>query len=245
MSRSRPLLVATVIFGALALGACASKEAKPTPAATAGAGATVASGGDVSTRGGMTPGLGDSVSVRADLGRIRGAEKAGVWLVEVSDFQCPYCKRWHDDTYATLDREYVQTGKVHIAYINYPLSSIHANARAAAETAMCASAQGKFWPVHDGLFGTQEQWARLKDPMPVFDSLATAAAVDQAGWRSCMSTHATAALIDADIDRWSRAGVKSTPSFFVANRGLVGAYPADSFRVIIDSALAAQARGTR
>lgn len=186
----------------------------------------------------MTPGLTDSLSTRADRGRIRGAEGAKVWLVEVSDFQCPYCKKWHDEAFAALDSEYVATGKVRLAYLNFPLSTIHPNAQAAAEAAMCASVQGKFWQLHESLFDSQHQWESLKNPMTVFDSLAVAAKVNPIAWRSCMSSHATAAIIDADRDRSSRAGVQSTPSFFIGNRELVGAYPVDTFRVVLNAALA-------
>jgi protein-disulfide isomerase len=227
------LALAALVAGSA--GACARSDAKPTPAASN----VVASGGEVAARpaaGGLS-GLTDSISTMADRGRIRGAASAPVWLIEISDFQCPYCKRWHDETFATIDREYVQTGKVRLAYLNFPLSSIHANARAAAEAAMCASVQGKFWELHESLFVTQPAWEGKKDPLPTFDSLAVAAKVDPAAWRSCMSTHATAKLIDADHDRSSTAGVQSTPSFFVGDRALIGAYPADSFRVVIDQAL--------
>jgi protein-disulfide isomerase len=62
--------------------------------------------------------------------------------------------------------------------------------------------------------------------------------VNAAAWRSCMTTHATAKLIDADHDRSRSAGVQSTPTFFIGDRKLEGAYPVDSFRVAIDAALA-------
>jgi protein-disulfide isomerase len=215
--------------------ACARSEATPI---RAGVTATAGSAASASTAG-TTSGLTDSVSTAADRGRIRGAAAASVWLIEVSDFQCPYCKMWHDDSYAALDREYVQPGKVRLAYLNYPLE-MHRNARAAAEAAMCGAVQGRFWELHESLFATQKTWEAQSDPMPTFDSLAVAAGAQPAAWRSCMSTHATAKLIDADRDRSARAGVQSTPTFFVGDRKIEGAYPVDSFRVALDAALARQ-----
>ena len=97
-----------------------------------------------------------------------------MWLVEISDFQCPFCKQWHDETFAKIDQEYVKTGKVRMAYLNFPLSRIHKNAQVAAEAAMCAGAQGKFWELHDSLFQTQTRWAESKTPIVLFDSLARA-----------------------------------------------------------------------
>ena len=180
----------------------------------------------------------DSASARADRARIRGAQTAAVWLVEVSDFQCPFCKQWHDETFAKIDQEYVKTGKIRMAYLNFPLTRIHKNAQVAAEAAMCAGVQGRFWELHSSLFQTQPRWADAKTPLIVFDSLARAAGVELKAWDNCMTTHATAKLIQADRDRSASAGVESTPTFFVGDRALAGAYPVDTFRVAIDQALA-------
>jgi len=235
------LLTACCTVLALALlAACTRADSAP-------ATNVAASGGEVAATpaaAGVAPGLSDSVSTRADAGRIRGSTTAPVWLVEVSDFQCPYCKEWHDKTFPVIDREYVQTGKVRLAYLNFPLSSIHPNARRASEAAMCAAAQGKFWELHDSLFDTQQKWSGVQNPMTAFDSLAVAAGTNAVAWRDCMTTSAAAPIIDADIERSRKAGVQSTPTFFVGDRKIEGAFPADSFRVAIEQALA-KARGPR
>jgi protein-disulfide isomerase len=225
------LLTALLPLAALA-AACSQREAPQTPARQ-----VTASPGEVAAATGPVK-FDDSVSAHADRARIRGSEGAQVWLVEISDFQCPFCKQWHDETFAKIDQEYVKTGKVRLAYLNFPLSRIHKNAQAAAEAAMCAGVQGKFWELHESLFQTQPKWADLKSPLAVFDSLARAAKVEPKGWGNCMSTHATAKLIQADRDRSTQAGVESTPTFFIADRALAGAYPVDTFRVVLDQALA-------
>jgi protein-disulfide isomerase len=217
----------------LGLAACSRTE---TPSADAHQ--VTASEGNVTSATTGLSGLSDSVSKSADLARIRGAETAPVWLVEISDFQCPFCKQWHDETFAKIDQEYVKTGKVRMAYLNVPLTRIHKNAQIAAEAAMCAGVQGKFWELHSSLFQSQPRWAESKTPIVVFDSLARAAGVELKGWDKCMTSHATAKLIEADRDRSSKAGVESTPTFFVGERALAGAYPVDTFRVAIDSAIA-------
>ena len=223
----------------VALGACTRSDASPSPA-RASVPASL-SAGAAQTGGAQRTGPIDSVSEQADRGRIRGAASAGLWLIEISDFQCPFCKQWHDETFAVIQKEYVQTGKVRLAYLNFPLTSIHRNARAAAEAAMCASVQGKFWELHDSLFDTQRAWEGRTDPMPLFDSLAVAAQANPAAWRRCMTTHATGPIIDADLERSRQAGVQSTPSFFIGDKSLAGAYPVDSFRVAIEQQLAAKA----
>jgi protein-disulfide isomerase len=156
-------------------------------------------------------------------------------VIEVSDFQCPYCKQWHDQTYATLRDQYVKTGKIRLAYVNFPLDS-HVFAWPAAESAMCAGAQGKFWPMHDGLFATQNHWEATSSPAPVFDSLAKAVGLDMKRWHDCVSSGIMKPLIAADHDRASRAGAAATPSFMIGNKILEGAQPIEELRKAIDSA---------
>lgn len=222
------------LLAAVLAAACSRPE---TPAAQARQ--VTSSPGDVApAMAGTSAAPEDSLSTRADRARIRGAETAQVWLVEISDFQCPFCKQWHDETFAKIDQEYVKTGKVRMAYLNFPLSRIHKNAQIAAEAAMCAGVQGKFWELHSSLFHAQPRWAEAKTPIVVFDSLARAAGVELKQWDKCMTSHAMAKLIEADRDRSAKAGVESTPTFFVGDRALAGAYPVDTFRVAIDQALA-------
>jgi protein-disulfide isomerase len=162
-------------------------------------------------------------------------------MVIVSDFQCPYCKTWHDETFPALERDYVRTGKVRMAYLNFPLPS-HRNAWPAAEAAMCAGAQGKFWPMQDAIFGSQETWGRLQAPAPFFDSLATAVGVDSAAMSACVRSGSVRPLIEADRERSERAGINSTPSFFVGDSLIEGAQPLPRFRAVLDAALAARGR---
>ncbi len=185
----------------------------------------------------------DSISTLADKGRIHGDAAAPIWLIEVSDFQCPFCKRWHDETYKAIDKEFIQTGKVRHAFLNFPIPSLHPNAMAASEAAMCASVQGKFWEMHESLFKSQEKWAPVNNPMPAFDSLSQAAGVDAARWRDCVASHASLALINADRDRLGTRGVQSTPTFFIGDESILGAQPIDSFRVVIKRQLAKAAAG--
>jgi len=177
----------------------------------------------------------DSNITRADLARIQGSPTAPVWVIEVSDFQCPYCKQWHDQTYPALRDELVRTGKVRLAYVNFPLS-IHAHAFPAAEAAMCAGAQDKFWQMHDALFASQARWENIGTPGTVFDSLAQSTGVDMKRWRQCVSAGTMRPLIEADHDRASRAGASATPSFMIGDKLLTGAQPLAALQQAIDSA---------
>jgi protein-disulfide isomerase len=191
---------------------------------------STAKGVDASTSSGVTPSAAgsvpaatphDSLSERADRGRILGDSTAPIWVIVASDFQCPFCKQWEDASFARIVKDYVNTGRVRLAFLNMPLN-IHPNAIPAAEAAMCASAQNKFWPMHDALFATQSTWETAKDPTAKFDSLAASAGVNLASWRQCVSQHQLLPLIEADRDRARRAGVGSTPTFFVGSEMLAG-----------------------
>ena len=185
----------------------------------------------------------DSAIVRADLARIQGSPNAPVWVIEVSDFQCPYCREWHDKAYPAFRDEFVKTGKVRMAYVNFPLGS-HVHAWPSAESAMCAGEQGKFWEMHDALFGTQARWERMPSPAAFFDSLARSTGVDIARWRSCVTSGKMKPIIQADHDRAARAGASVTPSFMIGDRILAGAQPLANLRVAIDSALAKSKKPT-
>ena len=182
----------------------------------------------------------DSLIAKADRGRIQGSPTAKVWLVIVSDFQCPYCKESHDSTFEQLRNEYVRTGKIKVAYVNFPLNS-HQHAWPSAHSAMCASEQGKFWEYGDALFATQEKWAAMQTPTPLFDSIARAVGVDMKQWKECVTSERMQGLIRSDRDRGVEAGVNSTPSFLVGDKGLAGVHPMEDFRKLLDPAIAAAA----
>jgi protein-disulfide isomerase len=220
-------------MAALALSACSKPEraasgevAAARPVATASSAPSTAPVADSST-----------LLAKADRGRIRGDSSAKVWLVIISDFQCPYCRQWHDEAFATVVRDYVDTKKLRIAYVNLPLQS-HANAIPSAQAAMCASVQGRFWEMHDALFRTQARWAGMATPQPLFDSLATSVGVEAAPFRSCIESKATEPMIAADARRVSDAGVQATPTFFIGDERIEGAVPLAELRAAVDRALA-------
>ena len=174
---------------------------------------------------------------RADAGRIQGSRTAPVWIVEISDFQCPFCRKWHDEVYPVIQREFIAPGHVRMAYVNLPLAQ-HEHAVPAALTALCAAAQDKFWPVHDKLFQTQERWAAMSTVNAFFDSLAIAGGVDAATWRSCMRSGVMQRVINGDKTRASATGVRSTPTFFVGDQMIEGVAPIADFRAAIQRARA-------
>ena len=173
----------------------------------------------------------------ADKGRIAGDSSAKTWVIIASDFQCPFCKQWHNESYRQFVDEYVRTGKVKVAFINFPLGQ-HQNAVPTAAGAMCASSQNKFWQYHDALFESQAKWAKMAQPRPVLDSIARAVGVDFAQWKKCVDSDEMLALIFADRDRAAAGGVQSTPSFLIGGAVIPGAQPLSSMRELLDATIA-------
>lgn len=174
--------------------------------------------------------------------RTKGGDKAPVTVYEMSDFQCPYCRRFALETFPTLEADYVKTGKVRWVFVNFPLVSIHPNAEPAAEVAMCAARQGKFWPVHDLLYRNQPTWAPLKEPAEFLLTLADSAALDRTALQSCLSAGTTRPEVESDAQAAVKAGARSTPSFYIEGGMMTGAYPVDVFRPILDSIYTAKTK---
>jgi protein-disulfide isomerase len=176
-------------------------------------------------------------SAQADgiAGRTKGSPDAPVVMYEMSDFQCPYCRSFTLETMPGLEHEFIAPGKVRLVFINFPLINVHMNTMAAAQVAMCAARQGKFWPTHDRLFEHQPEWAVLKDPGPYFLALADSAGVDHAQFAACVSSGATRPAIEADVAAARRAGARSTPTFYIEGGLIEGAAPLAAFRAALDS----------
>jgi len=166
--------------------------------------------------------------------RTKGSPTAPVTVYEMSDFQCPFCARFALEIFPTLEAEYVTSGKVRWVFINFPLP-MHANAVAAAEVAMCAAKQDKFWPVHDLLFRNQKAWAPLKAPAEYFLTFADSASLDRTAFQACLTTGATKSEVESDAQASVRSGAKSTPNFYIEGGILPGAQPVEVFRPILDS----------
>jgi protein-disulfide isomerase len=175
-------------------------------------------------------------------GRIKGSRTAPVTVYEMSDFQCPYCRQFALETFPALDSAYVATGKVRWAFINFPLTSIHQNAAAAAEIALCAAKQDRFWPVHDLLYRYQDVWGPLKEPAAFLLSLADSARLSKPALLACAKAQETDSEVRADAEGAHRTGAGSTPSFYIEGGLLVGAQPLPVFRQVLDSVYASKAK---
>lgn len=173
---------------------------------------------------------------KADRSRLLGPEDA-MWVVMISDFQCPYCKQWHDSSMAQLKRDYIDPGKIRFAYMHLPLENIHPHARAQAQASLCAGVQGKFWEYADGLFANYGTARGMNDVSPLLSRIAKDLALDVPAFDKCRVSAPIASIVSNDIAQANQAGVQSTPSFIVGSFLVQGAMPYKDFRKAIDTAL--------
>jgi len=160
----------------------------------------------------------------------RGAPDALVTLVEFSDYQCPYCRMAHG-TVTQVEKKYA--GKIRVVMKQFPLTTMHPQARPAALAAIAAGLQGRFWEMHDRLFGS----AQL-DP-DTLERHARDIGLDVERWKRDQQDPKVAAVIERDMELGSSVGVGGTPAFFVNGRRLPGgAAPLDQFAALIDEELA-------
>jgi protein-disulfide isomerase len=161
-----------------------------------------------------------------------GPANAPITIIEFSDYECPYCRRWHTEVFNQLRQEYGD--KIRFVYRDFPLSSIHPDAEPAAEAANCANEQGAFWQYHDLLFSG----AGLSKE--IYMQYAVQLGLDVQSFQTCIDSGRYSQEVQADYQYASQLGVRSTPTFFINGLPVVGAQPYDVFKQVIDQELAGE-----
>ncbi len=159
-----------------------------------------------------------------------GPEDALVTIIEFSDFECPFCKSYFEQTHPQLIANY--EGQIRFVYKDLPLTSIHPNAAPASNAAMCAFEQEAFWPFHDLLFGGDLELGRAS-----YEEYASHLGLDMQEFVLCLDEERYADVVQADMEYALEIGARSTPTFFINGIGLVGAQPFEVFAQIIDHEL--------
>jgi len=160
----------------------------------------------------------------------RGPAAAPVTIVEFSDFHCPFCKQ----VLGTLTQLLSRYGdRVRLVFRDFPIDSLHPQARKAAEGARCAHDQGKFWEYHDVLFANAPQASPEK-----LKAYAAQVGLDLPSFERCLSSGTPEAAVQKDVDEGIRLGVTGTPAFFINGHLLSGAQPLESFVRVIEGELA-------
>jgi len=169
----------------------------------------------------------------------KGDPNAPVVIIEYSEYQCPYCQRYVDETLTQITAKYVETGKVYYAFKDFPLD-FHPNARPAAQAAHCAGEQEAYWEMHDLLFAKRAVWSDQGNAKESFVTYAGSLGLDETAFSQCLDSGRYNEIIDANIQEGARFGVRGTPAFFVNVHFISGAQPFAVFEAAIEAELAGQ-----
>ena len=172
-----------------------------------------------------------------------GSSSAKVTIMEVSDYQCPFCKRQTVETFPKLQAEYIQTGKVQYMFVDYPIAQLHPTAAKSHEAANCAAEQGKYWEMHRSLFTSPV----AKDEASLL-AQARSVGLDTARMQSCLASGKFAQSIQASVKRMEGLGIAGTPMVLIGLtpapgqpmkvvKFVYGAQPFEAFKAAIDAVL--------
>lgn len=173
-------------------------------------------------------------------GHILGEKNAPLTLVEFTDYECPYCRRFYEGTFPGIKKDFIDTGKVKFVSRNLPLP-FHKNAKKAAQAVMCAGDQGKYWEMRDTVFKNN----RALDGNKLSD-YAKELNLDTAKFNDCLNSDKHIDRIEADLKEAQSATITGTPSFILGQsvkkgemtgEKVVGAQPYAVFKEKIESML--------
>lgn len=165
-----------------------------------------------------------------------GSSAAPVSIIEFSDFQCSFCKKFWANTLPQLKEVYIKKGQARFGYRHFAIlgkSSEHA-----AQGAECAGEQGRFWEYHDKLFANQGGLAFSQSKLKQY---AQELKLNVQNFGRCVESGRYTKKVEGETALAASLGVRGTPSFFVNNRLLVGAQGFDVFRAVIEKELKADA----
>ncbi|HAL60879.1 MAG TPA: disulfide bond formation protein DsbA [Chloroflexi bacterium] len=166
---------------------------------------------------------------------VKGSPDAPVTITEYSEYQCPFCSRFVQETLPLIEENYIATGKVRLIFRNFP---VHQQAVVAAGAAVCAQGQDEFWQMHDTLFAQQGEWSGNPDFLELFEGYAQDMGLDTDQFTSCLNVGEWLDKVKKDFEAGREAGVQGTPSFLINNQLVVGAQPFEVFQEVIEEELA-------
>jgi protein-disulfide isomerase len=162
---------------------------------------------------------------------IKGDEDAPVTIVEFSDYECPFCTKFYEQSLQQIEKNYVDTGKVKFIYRDFPLS-FHQNAQKAAEAAECADEEGKYFEMHDLLFEKG-----VSGGVSAFKQYAKDIGLNTKKFDQCLDSGEMAKEVQGDFIAGQQLGVSGTPAFFINGKLVSGAQPYSVFEQAIEQEL--------
>ncbi len=180
----------------------------------------------------LSPANEAQAQVVTEWGIERGDSAAPVWVIEFADFGCPECASFARESLGAIDREFVQTGKVHWRFVPFVLGPFR-HSKWAAAAALCAAEHNAFWKMHDRLFEEQSRWSKARDAKAVLTDIALDLGLDSLQFAECLDRDAVAERV-RNFNRLARKLlVRATPTFFVNQQRVKGALPLETFRRVL------------
>jgi protein-disulfide isomerase len=186
-----------------------------------------------------------AIFVSIDDDPVLGNPNAPLTIVEFSDFQCPFCAKFHAQTLPLINENYIKTGKVKFVYRDFPITGIHPNALPAALASECADDQGKFWQFHDKIFQNQEEWKSLdlNQMVTLLKQYASELKLNEDEFGACLDSGKYVDEVNSDYQDGQKYGIEGTPGFFIGNDKIgytkvSGAKPYPFFQSVLDEVLA-------
>jgi protein-disulfide isomerase len=179
--------------------------------------------------------VGDKTKIIRDNSHKEGT--GPVQLVEFGDYQCPACGAAYPNVQKLL-QDY--NGKITFYFRNFPLDSIHKNARIGAEAAEAAGAQGKYFEMHDKLYESQKDWSEDADPTDKLVGYAKDLGLDTDKFKNALADEQYKSVIDQDVADGTALNINATPTFFINGTQVTGGFDYDSLKKAVDAALPAQ-----
>jgi protein-disulfide isomerase len=139
-----------------------------------------------------------------------GSKIAPLTIVEFTDYQCPFCQRFHVTVFGDLKKQYIDTGKVRFYSRDLPLDAIHPNAHRAAEAGRCAADQHQFWALRDAM-GAHPNELEMDNLLADAKTLK----MDVPQFRTCLESHKYRDAVDGDVLEARRVGADGTPAFVI------------------------------
>ncbi len=177
-----------------------------------------------------------------DKDHIRGNPNAPIMIVEYSDYECPFCKNFHE-TMNRIVAEYGQDGKVAWVYRHFPLVQLHPNAPRISAASYCVAEQAGndgFWKFSDAIFGNRE--VNAQTDMKKLADYAVEAGAEKGKFELCLSSGKYTEQVDADVEAALKTGARGTPYSIVmvgGEKGAInGAQPYDTVKSIVENLIA-------
>ncbi len=164
-----------------------------------------------------------------------GEDDAKIKMVSCEDYQCPFCKKFFEESLPLIKKDYIDKGLVKYTYRDFPLE-FHEKADEAAIAANCAGEQGKYWEMHDEIFKNQESWSGIKHPNTVFKIFAEELKLDLFEFEKCIKDKIGKQREEVEKDRKECEfyNTTGTPTFYINGEQFVGAQPYEKFKEKFD-----------